>query len=77
MKVIKKMDKTERFLSKLTSAQFWMAILTTLGSTALVFYVCKRIEDTAIIVAVATLYFNIWGTIATFYFKRDREKPNV
>jgi hypothetical protein len=64
------MTAFERAIIKLTSAQFWMAIITTIGATMLAFFVAERYPDGASTVVVS--YFGTWGIVCAFYFKRER-----
>jgi len=58
---------------KLTSARFWMALMSTVGVTSIVLLVILRLPEGAPV--VVTAYFNGWIAIITYYFSRnDRDK---
>ena len=66
-------------MDKIKSARFWAMVLTTLGSTALVFFgagLLIRANEYAIAVALIMSYINNWGIILTFYFTRSRVNEN-
>ena len=67
-----------RFLSKLFSARFLMAALTTSLACLLVGVIIWRINDALlekVAIIIITGFMTTWASIVTFYFTRqDRQK---
>ncbi len=62
-------------MNHITSARFWMAIITTLFACSLTLVVIiMRPEGAAVVVSN---FFTVWGMIATFYFSKSRPNENV
>lgn len=69
------MDRSTMVLSKMFSAQWFMAVVYTLGATLLAFlgiYICYKAKNMEAGIAITMFYLNIAKDIATSYFNRDR-----